>query len=134
MLFFFFSSRRRHTSWPRDWSSDVCSSDLGQAAHLPAPLVGEVHAHRAGEAVLGGELGRAVPDEVEAGGHGPQAGGGEALPPADVGGRTVAGLVASETVVSQSRTPPRMACELSPTRTPGGRPLSFFELPPPSIT
>src|SRR5207253_4926218 len=25
----FFSSRRRHTSWPRDWSSDVCSSDLG---------------------------------------------------------------------------------------------------------
>src|SRR5439155_3209454 len=21
-------SRRRHTSWPRDWSSDVCSSDL----------------------------------------------------------------------------------------------------------
>src|SRR5437870_13208387 len=26
---FFFSSRRRHTSWPRDWSSDVCSSDLG---------------------------------------------------------------------------------------------------------
>src|SRR5690625_6069793 len=27
--FFFFSSRRRHTRWPRDWSSDVCSSDLG---------------------------------------------------------------------------------------------------------
>src|SRR6266508_6305718 len=25
---FFFSSRRRHTSWARDWSSDVCSSDL----------------------------------------------------------------------------------------------------------
>src|SRR5207253_8171893 len=24
----FFSSRRRHTRWPRDWSSDVCSSDL----------------------------------------------------------------------------------------------------------
>src|SRR5690625_7654830 len=24
----FFSRRRRHTSWPRDWSSDVCSSDL----------------------------------------------------------------------------------------------------------
>src|SRR5215510_15431371 len=28
MCFFFFSSRRRHTRWPRDWSSDVCSSDL----------------------------------------------------------------------------------------------------------
>src|SRR6266702_1174895 len=27
-LSFFFSSRRRHTTWPRDWSSDVCSSDL----------------------------------------------------------------------------------------------------------
>src|SRR5690625_2377989 len=29
-MFFFFSSRRRHTRWPRDWSSDVCSSDLGE--------------------------------------------------------------------------------------------------------
>src|SRR6266508_1561122 len=28
MVCFFFSSRRRHTRWPRDWSSDVCSSDL----------------------------------------------------------------------------------------------------------
>src|SRR5690625_6257283 len=27
-LFCFFASRRRHTRWPRDWSSDVCSSDL----------------------------------------------------------------------------------------------------------
>src|SRR5207253_8620811 len=24
-------SRRRHTRWPRDWSSDVCSSDLSSA-------------------------------------------------------------------------------------------------------
>src|SRR5690625_6485958 len=30
-VFFFFSSRRRHTRWPRDWSSDVCSSDLRRA-------------------------------------------------------------------------------------------------------
>src|SRR5690625_3180764 len=30
MCSFFFSSRRRHTRWPRDWSSDVCSSDLEQ--------------------------------------------------------------------------------------------------------
>src|SRR5204862_5138977 len=29
MCFFFFSSRRRHTRSLRDWSSDVCSSDLG---------------------------------------------------------------------------------------------------------
>src|SRR3712207_9583497 len=27
-LFFFFSSRRRHTRYWRDWSSDVCSSEL----------------------------------------------------------------------------------------------------------
>src|SRR2546429_4712389 len=33
--FFFFSSRRRHTRCSRDWSSDVCSSDLvGVAEHL----------------------------------------------------------------------------------------------------
>ena len=29
-FFFFFSSRRRHTRLVRDWSSDVCSSDLRQ--------------------------------------------------------------------------------------------------------
>src|SRR5437870_1633136 len=33
-LFFFFSSRRRHTRWPRDWSSDVCSSDLAECLSL----------------------------------------------------------------------------------------------------
>src|SRR6267154_5250898 len=27
-MFFFFSSRRRHTRWTGDWSSDVCSSDI----------------------------------------------------------------------------------------------------------
>src|SRR5690606_40527763 len=32
---FFFSSRRRHTRFSRDWSSDVCSSDLvGKALRL----------------------------------------------------------------------------------------------------
>src|SRR5438876_9845612 len=28
LVLFFFSSRRRHTRWTGDWSSDVCSSDL----------------------------------------------------------------------------------------------------------
>src|SRR5690348_18392962 len=32
-FFFFFSSRRRHTRWTGDWSSDVCSSDLGAKNH-----------------------------------------------------------------------------------------------------
>src|SRR2546429_2526588 len=44
-FFFFFSSRRRHTRCSRDWSSDVCSSDLlclagGVARELPAALGG----------------------------------------------------------------------------------------------
>src|SRR3712207_958542 len=34
MLFFFFSSRRRHTRYWRDWSSDVCSSDLKEHQRL----------------------------------------------------------------------------------------------------
>src|SRR6266581_2341263 len=32
-VFFFFSSRRRHTRWTGDWSSDVCSSDLLTRRH-----------------------------------------------------------------------------------------------------
>src|SRR6267143_6152813 len=33
-IVFFFSSRRRHTRWNCDWSSDVCSSDLEKARAL----------------------------------------------------------------------------------------------------
>src|SRR5258707_7393581 len=43
VLFFFFSSRRRHTRYWRDWSSDVCSSDLIRR-HLPARQVDRRHA------------------------------------------------------------------------------------------
>src|SRR5690606_9878903 len=35
-FFFFFSSRRRHTRFSRDWSSDVCSSDLLSSATFTA--------------------------------------------------------------------------------------------------
>src|SRR5207249_5341800 len=41
-FFFFFSSRRRHTRSKRDWSSDVCSSDLQHAHDFiddPGPVV-----------------------------------------------------------------------------------------------
>src|SRR3712207_1359172 len=36
LFFCFFSSRRRHTRYWRDWSSDVCSSDLGLEATVVA--------------------------------------------------------------------------------------------------
>src|SRR2546427_3116415 len=38
MVLFFFSSRRRHTRFDCDWSSDVCSSDLKGRAHGMAVL------------------------------------------------------------------------------------------------
>src|SRR3712207_2966771 len=45
-VFVFFSSRRRHTRYWRDWSSDVCSSDLqlgeGAWAAPSADLIGDV--------------------------------------------------------------------------------------------
>src|SRR3712207_1663645 len=43
-IFFFFSSRRRHTRYWRDWSSDVCSSDL----RLTDPFVNPVRRALAG--------------------------------------------------------------------------------------
>src|SRR5258707_10029481 len=36
-FFFFFSSRRRHTRYWRDWSSDVCSSDLSPVGSQQHP-------------------------------------------------------------------------------------------------
>src|SRR5690606_18151675 len=40
IFFFFFSSRRRHTRFSRDWSSDVCSSDLnGKAVRFAGETV-----------------------------------------------------------------------------------------------
>src|SRR5690606_39494548 len=43
--YFFFSSRRRHTRFSRDWSSDVCSSDLSQGRiefqYFPAEQLGK---------------------------------------------------------------------------------------------
>src|SRR5690606_40017466 len=42
--FFFFSSRRRHTRFSRDWSSDVCSSDLELIQRIDVlPLQQQLH-------------------------------------------------------------------------------------------
>src|SRR2546427_11081744 len=46
MCFFFFSSRRRHTRFDCDWSSDVCSSDL-ERLERDLGRVGLVHPRRA---------------------------------------------------------------------------------------
>src|SRR3712207_5042519 len=42
VFFFFFSSRRRHTRYWRDWSSDVCSSDLA-VGMLACARIGAIH-------------------------------------------------------------------------------------------
>src|SRR5207253_8716383 len=49
-----FSSRRRHTRWPRDWSSDVCSSDL-QVDLVDITLPNSLHADVAVRALESGK-------------------------------------------------------------------------------
>src|SRR2546430_16400366 len=59
IMFFFFSSRRRHTRFDCDWSSDVCSSDLAQKRgrlveiddqYVDVPVVVEVSKREIGRA------------------------------------------------------------------------------------
>ena len=64
-LCFFFSSRRRHTRFTSDWSSDVCSSDLGKedvaeflADYILAPPDGWVHQWHVFYRVKGAEQGQ----------------------------------------------------------------------------
>src|SRR6266480_6729937 len=52
-IFFFFSSRRRHTSLTCDWSSDVCSSDLVPDRGLPGI---RIEAHVRCEGKTGAEM------------------------------------------------------------------------------
>src|SRR6266550_2322415 len=54
-FFFFFSSRRRHTRCSRDWSSDVCSSDLACARAAAADVGQPLYRY------LGGPLARTLP-------------------------------------------------------------------------
>src|SRR5215203_2427704 len=58
-LSFFFSSRRRHTRYWRDWSSDVCSSDLGLTIELREFPEGTRTAEDAARAI-GVEVGQIV--------------------------------------------------------------------------
>src|SRR5690625_6226669 len=71
----FFTSRRRHTRWPRDWSSDVCSSDLLLVAGQPLD-VGAVAAHPQRDALADLDaVDRAGVDVAEVVDHGLQADG-----------------------------------------------------------
>src|SRR5438874_7160564 len=65
LFFFFFSSRRRHTRSLRDWSSDVCSSDLVANHELTgaAAVAGVIAGGRVLRMDLPAELPRARHDE-----------------------------------------------------------------------
>src|SRR5699024_11908588 len=55
-VFIFFSSRRRNTMSKRDWSSDVCSSDLGHGPDVPAQGGGKADHQGIGQSrVVGAE-------------------------------------------------------------------------------
>src|SRR5256884_2709620 len=58
-FFFFFSSRRRHTRCSRDWSSDVCSSDLHTTERREVPEA-DLEVRRQPLEVLGQQLHREV--------------------------------------------------------------------------
>src|SRR5690625_7985522 len=69
-IVFFFSSRRRHTRWPRDWSSDVCSSDLGRHVTQHCATVPANHGGadaRRNVIVTGGNIRSQRPQGVERG-------------------------------------------------------------------
>src|SRR5699024_636692 len=59
LAFFFFSSRRRHTRSKRDWSSDVCSSDLSDKRY---PMHTAQDFYLRGFANVAYAMGRPVPD------------------------------------------------------------------------
>src|SRR5690606_40208785 len=65
VFFFFFSSRRRHTRFSRDWSSDVCSSDLLSGRGRIALQLLDAAGQRF-RPLAPGRLGQALPVEQEA--------------------------------------------------------------------
>src|SRR6185312_7749992 len=78
-MFFFFSSRRRHTRSDRDWSSDVCSSDLANGRDLfrgirhraDNLLVGLVGSHDRGTGTV--EIGYWIGTAFQRRGYAPEA-------------------------------------------------------------
>src|SRR2546427_9340104 len=62
IILFFFSSRRRHTRFDCDWSSDVCSSDL--ILQRARELIPEHRQALQGLTVLGDQLAGALQDDA----------------------------------------------------------------------
>src|SRR5438093_3679427 len=94
VFFFFFSSRRRHTRLVSDWSSDVCSSDLG--VRVPErQAVPRTRGYRAGGR-LSGALRSAIREDCRGASHDglaprPAAGGADGAEPQGVAARGEAG-------------------------------------------
>src|SRR5216683_4498112 len=87
VLLFFFSSRRRHTRSDRDWSSDVCSSDLHLRLARDVDVLEEVHL----ELLKAVSLARLAPPTGNVEGEGPSR---EAKGPGlGLGGEQLADLV-----------------------------------------
>src|SRR5438046_10235615 len=91
-IFFFFSSRRRHTRLVSDWSSDVCSSDLRDARSL---LQGEGRAVAGGGAAPARQIGRASCRERGV----------------DLGGRRIIKKKKKQKTCGQSNSWRQMSCE-----------------------
>src|SRR5688572_33462939 len=72
MLVLFFASRRRHTMFDCDWSSDVCSSDLSvlarAAVSAPAPVAAPAPAAALATAAVARSEERRVGKECRSGG------------------------------------------------------------------
>src|SRR5690606_40525495 len=62
---FFFSSRRRHTRFSRDWSSDVCSSDLGNTSYDASEVVFDTTKNNKVFAVVNGYVSYIGRDVIE---------------------------------------------------------------------
>src|SRR5258707_6213173 len=66
---FLFSSRRRHTRYWRDWSSDVCSSDLKSTFRIPEQLALKEGVNHGGTIADSERAGTRVAEVMQRSGH-----------------------------------------------------------------
>src|SRR3989440_7004411 len=125
LICFFFSSRRRHTRSDRDWSSDVCSSDLAARHAQPYSVVAldvdglktvnDTYGHEQGDLALRG-LANTLRRTVRASDVGVRTGGDEFLvlmPQSTLEEARIAAERVREAVDAQGRADPRIAITVS---------------------